>query len=114
MHQVQSHRWRVYQQLALPTTPMATPIASSTTHAVAPGAPVPTSAFGTLECPERFTFGKYCYCNVHDDDSFEFRHYCSESMEIWGIGTAMMSNSQNAKAKPANRECTAVRNETIL
>jgi hypothetical protein len=43
MYQVQSHRWRVYQQLALPTTPMATPMASSTTHVVAPGAPTPTS-----------------------------------------------------------------------
>jgi hypothetical protein len=43
MHQVQLHRWRVYQQLALPTTPMATPIASSTTRDVAPGAPTPTS-----------------------------------------------------------------------
>jgi hypothetical protein len=57
-------------------------------------------SFGTLECPERFTFGKYWYCNVHDDDSFEFRLYCSKSLEIWGIGTAMMSNSQNAKQNP--------------
>jgi hypothetical protein len=57
----------------LPTTPMAEPIASSTTHAVAPGAPAPMSGSSghynrTLYCPERFTFGKYCYYNVHDDD----------------------------------------------
>jgi hypothetical protein len=52
-------------------------------------------------CPERFTFGKYCCYNVHDDDSFEFRHHRSEILEIRRIGITKISNSQNPKQNPS-------------